>query len=72
MTFYAFSMENFKRSKEELDAIFKVFKENLKTLNNDKKFRQSARIRFKGRLNLFPLDLQEEMDKIIISNDNAT
>jgi undecaprenyl diphosphate synthase len=70
VTFYAFSMENFKRSNEELDALFKVFRENMKVLNSDKKFRPNARIRFRGRLNLFPEDLQEEMNKIMASNND--
>ncbi len=68
LTFYAFSMENFSRDKKELDSLFNVFKENIIKLNKDTTYRKNARIRFKGRLRLFPQELQEEMEKVEATN----
>ncbi|MBW2967899.1 di-trans,poly-cis-decaprenylcistransferase [Candidatus Woesearchaeota archaeon] len=68
LTLYSFSMQNFKRPKEEFDYLMRIFREFI----NDKEYRKRIhdnriRIRFLGRIHLFPddihrmmLDLEEE------------
>lgn len=70
LTFYAFSAENFRRSKEEFDNMMKLFirlgeEILLKLKKVVKKARQMARILFVGILDRFPLHVQHMMQKIM-------
>jgi len=59
LTFWAFSTENWKRSKREVQFLLKLFRENLsKTVSH---FHQkNVRVRVIGNLSMFPKDIQEE------------
>lgn len=56
VTFYVFSMQNFKRSKEEINHLMDIFRQKFDKLNKYK-----ARINFIGRLYLFSKDIQQKM-----------
>lgn len=62
LTLYAFSMQNFKRPKEEVEELFNLLRDGCKMFL-DKKFedKHKIRIRFIGRTQLFPQDLQDQM-----------
>ena len=66
VTLYTFSTENFNRSKEEVDYLMKLFKMQFKRLKRDKRVNDGeARINFIGRLELFPLDLRQDMEELM-------
>lgn len=62
-TFYAFSMQNFQRTKEEVEYLFSIFeKEFGKYLKDSSELKKhEVKVRFIGRLHLFPEKLQEIM-----------
>jgi tritrans,polycis-undecaprenyl-diphosphate synthase [geranylgeranyl-diphosphate specific] len=65
LTFYALSVENIKsRPKNELDYIYRIFREvfkelSLKELNEDK-----MRVKFIGNLSLLPKDLKKQCEDL--------
>jgi tritrans,polycis-undecaprenyl-diphosphate synthase [geranylgeranyl-diphosphate specific] len=64
-TFYTFSLKNFERSKDELGILFNIFEKQLFCVLNEKiDDNKGVRIKFIGHTNLFPLNLQEEMQKV--------
>lgn len=67
VTVYAFSIENFKRSQEEIDGIFDLAREKFKRLleEKDKIDELEVCIRMFGDIKLLPKDLQETIAKII-------
>ena len=66
LTLYTFSMDNFKRAEKEKKALFVLFKQNIKKLKNDERLdKNGIRVRFIGRLQLFPKDIQEEMQEVM-------
>ena len=74
-TLYCWSMQNFQRSKEEVAFIFALFKKFfdklLKNIETTKK--NDIRIKFLGRIHLFPKDIQERMHKIMdLTKDHKT
>lgn len=65
ITLYCLSCENIKsRPKDELEYLFKLFKKEFKNLNREKIERNKIRIKFIGDLDLLPLDLREECEKL--------
>jgi tritrans,polycis-undecaprenyl-diphosphate synthase [geranylgeranyl-diphosphate specific] len=82
VSLYVFSVDNFNRPKEEFDYILNVFRKSCKELKDkiekDSKFKDEAekakvKIRFLGRLNMFPKDIQDMMKEIMeksAKNDN--
>lgn len=62
-TFFAFSTENWKRSKEEIDGIFSLVRDYLK---NNKNFFKNKGVRIDtiGVLDPFPQDLRETLQEI--------
>lgn len=60
VTVYAFSIENFRRSQEEVDGLMQLAREKLKLLidERDKINKHSVCVRFIGNLTLLPVDLQ--------------
>ncbi|MCD6503161.1 MAG: di-trans,poly-cis-decaprenylcistransferase [Euryarchaeota archaeon] len=65
VTLYAFSTENFKRSKEEVEHIFNLMKSKLEELEkSDMIHKNKVQVRFIGRLELLPDDLRKTMRKI--------
>lgn len=64
-TFYALSLENVTRSKTELDVLFRIFeKEADKILAEEYYKTHDFAIRFLGRLENFPKNMQEKMNEI--------
>ena len=53
LTLYTFSMQNFKRSKQEIDFLMNLFKRNAEKILDDEKFNEekNVKIKFVGRLN---------------------
>jgi tritrans,polycis-undecaprenyl-diphosphate synthase [geranylgeranyl-diphosphate specific] len=71
LTLYAFSMQNFNRPKMEFDYLMNIFKESCKKLLDDSRIeKESLRIRFIGRIDLFDAELQELMHKIMEKTKN--
>ncbi len=69
LTLYAFSTENFKRPKEEVDELMKIYEENLKELvYSDVIHEHNVNIRAIGRINLLP----ERIRSIIEEVEHAT
>lgn len=65
MTLYAFSMQNFNRPKKEFDYLMKIFKEMFTDKKNiDKINENKIKIRFLGRIELFPKEVCESMKKL--------
>ncbi|MEM4699749.1 MAG: undecaprenyl diphosphate synthase family protein [Candidatus Nezhaarchaeales archaeon] len=55
LTLYAFSIDNFKRPREEVEAIFKIMEERLLRLVNDPKiYEYRVRVKLLGRRELLP------------------
>jgi len=65
VTIYAFSIENFKRSKYEVDALMDMAKVKLEQLaqHGDLLDRYGASIRILGQRDLLKLDVLEAIDK---------
>ncbi len=64
-TFYTFSIKNFERSKDELGILFNIFEKQLVRVLNEKiDDNRGIRIKFIGHTNLFPANLQEEMQRV--------
>lgn len=65
LTLYTFSTQNFQRSQEEVDELMRIFRtwfsDLLKQDNLKKLHEAGARIRFIGRVELFPADIQHIM-----------
>jgi tritrans,polycis-undecaprenyl-diphosphate synthase [geranylgeranyl-diphosphate specific] len=66
LTLYAFSMQNFNRPKQEFDYLMKLFRETFTDKEYIKEIHDSKiRIRFIGRIALFPTDVYELMLKFM-------
>lgn len=72
-TVYAFSVDNFKRSKEEVESIMNLARENFQNLLNeeDNIMSNGIKIRVLGNINLLPDDIKELAAKVVfMSKDN--
>jgi tritrans,polycis-undecaprenyl-diphosphate synthase [geranylgeranyl-diphosphate specific] len=66
MTFYALSQENIRsRPKNELDFLYKIFREMFRNMDYKKIEKNKISFRFIGDLRLLPEDLREECNKLI-------
>jgi len=70
LTLYAFSVENFHRPKKEFDYILKLFGQAFTRLKTDKRLQEKGkklgiRIRFLGRIGMFPKSIQAMMQEIM-------
>lgn len=68
LTFYALSVENFAtRPKEELNYLFDLFRKEFNSLIEGGKLNEEKRVKinFVGRLDMFPSDMQEMMNKLM-------
>jgi undecaprenyl diphosphate synthase len=64
LTMWGFSTDNFKRDRDEVGGLFELFKDNLrKAIDSDDRNKDELRVRFFGRLSLFPLEIQEMIRK---------
>ncbi len=65
LTLYAFSMQNFKRSKQEVKTLMKIFCSLIdKLLNEDLIEKLKAKFDFIGRLHLLPAELYRRIKKL--------
>ena len=69
VTFYAFSTENWKRDKEEIDGIFSLLRDYLKN-NPDYFNKKDIKIKHIGELSPFPEDLKKELTKAENQTEN--
>ncbi len=76
-TFWGFSTENFKRSEEEKRTIMELFEKVLVSIleeykKRDDENKNKVRVRFLGRLYLFPPNLVERMNELMeATKDNS-
>ena len=62
LTLYCFSVENFTRDEEEIEHLFKLFRNKIDSFIDDPDIREhEVRIRIIGRLEMFPEDMQRSM-----------
>ncbi len=65
LTLYCFSIENFNRTKEEVEFLMNLFKRWFKKFENDERIKKNGiKIRFIGEKNLLSKDIQELMKRI--------
>ena len=66
LTLYSFSLENFNRPEKEKKELFRLFKESIKKFRNNKKIdEEGIRVRFIGRIEMFPKDIVEDMKDLM-------
>ena len=71
---YAFSIENFKRSKEEVDGLMELARQKLAKLLQEKDMimKHGVCVKMLGDIDLLPKDIQELVSEaIIMSKDNT-
>jgi len=65
ITLYAFSTENFNRSEEEVAELMHLFEEKLQEiLKNDDIHKHKVKVKFIGRLNLLPEEIQGMIERV--------
>lgn len=69
VTFWAFSTENWKRDKDEIQALFSIFRKGLKTLA-DRFIKKGARLNVLGQVDRFPQDIAQKVQKLIQKSKN--
>lgn len=63
LTLYCFSIENFQRSKDEVDQLMRIFLKKFNELSVDKRLQEfGIRINFVGDLEMLPQNIQEAMN----------
>jgi len=63
LTVYAFSTENLKRSKEEVDHLMSLFEENFRRIGEDERVhKHGIRVRVLGQRDLLPKDVREAIE----------
>ncbi|KAI3648066.1 hypothetical protein MP228_005920 [Amoeboaphelidium protococcarum] len=69
ITVYAFSIDNFNRSQEEVDNLMELFREKLQLFRDESHLVQQhqVRIRVVGDLSLLPADVRQEAQKVMES-----
>lgn len=71
LTLYSFSIDNFNRTEKEKKVLFSLFEENIKKLKNDERLdKNGVKVRFIGRLDMFPGNIQKEMREVMEKTEN--
>ena len=70
LTVYAFSTENWKRPKEEVDGIMNLLRDYLKDSSNFKG--ENIKLRFIGNIDVLPDDIQQLIENACRDSDDAT
>lgn len=66
VSLYCFSIQNFSRNELEKKYLFDIFRKEIERLINDKKIDENKiKVRFTGRISMFPLDMQEKMKELM-------
>jgi len=61
---WGFSLENFQRDEGEIGQLFELFKQNLREgLQSEEKNKYDVKVKFFGRIKLFPKEIQEMIRK---------
>jgi len=69
LTLYSFSVDNFKRSEIEKKFLFGLFNQTISKLEKDERLdKNKIRVRFIGRIGMFPKDVQESMQRLMEKN----
>lgn len=68
-SFYVFSTENWKRSQEEIDAIFGLLRDYLNKLNEEHK-EENIKLMISGNVEKLPLDLQKDIKSVVEKTKN--
>lgn len=64
LTMWGFSTDNFRRDSDEIRGLLELFKENLqKAIASDDRNKNELRVRFFGRIGLFPAEIQRMIKK---------
>lgn len=74
VTVYAFSIENFKRSKEEVDSLMQLAREKFDKLLEERHKLNERGIKIKviGNLHLLPVDITKKLiDAILLTKENS-
>ncbi|KAK6197316.1 cis-prenyltransferase [Scheffersomyces amazonensis] len=75
VTIYAFSIENFNRSKEEVDTLFSLLRDKLKMISEHEdsyaRFNK-IRVRIIGNKSYIPTDILQDLESIEETTKNAT
>lgn len=69
LTFFAFSTENWNRSKEEVSYLMNLLKRAMKE-SFDEFHRENIKIKISGRMNQLPEDLQEAIEETVEKTKN--
>jgi len=72
LTLYTFSTENFNRAEEEVNELFNLFRKFFNDFKKreDELNKKGIKIKFLGKLDLFPSDLQEMMNELTIKTSH--
>lgn len=71
LTVYAFSTENFKRSRKELDILFRLFKQAMEdTCHDERIHKNGVRVNVMGKLELLPEDIRDAAKKLMEKTRN--
>ncbi len=70
LTVYAFSTENWKRPKDEVDNIMNILRDYLKDTENFKG--ENIKLKFIGNIDVLPTDIKELIVKAESDSENAT
>ncbi|XP_030605875.1 dehydrodolichyl diphosphate synthase complex subunit DHDDS [Archocentrus centrarchus] len=72
VTVYAFSIENFKRTKDEVDGLMELARQKFERLLEERENleKHGVCIRVLGDLNMLPLDLQQLIAKAVLTTRN--
>ena len=66
LTLYAFSMQNFNRSREEINYLMQLFLKFFTLLSSSKEFAsKNIKVRFLGRISLFPQSVVDSMQMLM-------
>jgi len=72
ITFWAFSTENWKRSKDEVTYLLNLFRKVLRGKLLDKLIKKNGKIYVLGNISAFPQDLQKEIARVIEESKDNT
>ncbi|MBI2558640.1 di-trans,poly-cis-decaprenylcistransferase [Candidatus Woesearchaeota archaeon] len=71
VTLYSFSTENFKRTKQEKNFLFDIFKNEFNNMKyKGSIFKNRIRVNVIGRLDMFPKDIRKSMKEIMYKTRN--
>jgi len=71
ITLYAFSTENFRRSKKEIEELMQIFEEKLRKLLTDKRIHQNqVKVKIIGRRELLPNSIKNIIEEVEESTKN--